>query len=112
MPAELTQVESPVQPVDPAIYPPRKRWTRAECQSLESTGIWERDRLELIEGELVTKMPKKRPHTIAYVLLMKWLAAIFGAQYLNPKTAIDVAPEDNPTSKPEPDIALLSKRAT
>ena len=26
-------------------YPPRKRWTRTECEALESTGLWEGERL-------------------------------------------------------------------
>ncbi len=112
MPAEVMQIEIAVDPYAPAVYPPRKRWTRAECTSLESTGLWERDHLELIEGELITKMPKKRPHTIAYLYLLEWLGAVFGIRYLNPETAIDVAPEDNPTSEPEPDIAVLSGLAS
>jgi Uma2 family endonuclease len=38
-----------------------------------------------------------------------WLLRVFGEQYLNPETTIDVAPEDNPTSEPEPDIIVLAR---
>jgi Uma2 family endonuclease len=110
MPVDLAPaVELPVPPRSPIIYPPRKRWTRAECESLEATGLWDRERLELIEGELIVKMSKKRPHTVVYASVLEWLAGVFGMKHLNPEGPIDVAPEDNRTSEPEPDIAVLAK---
>jgi Uma2 family endonuclease len=110
MPVELAPaVELPVPPRSPIIYPPRKRWTRAEREIIEATGLWDRDRLELIEGELIVKMSKKRPHTVVYTAVLEWLAGVFGMKHLNPEAPIDVAPEDNPTSEPEPDIAVLAK---
>ena len=90
-------------------YPPRKRWTRAECQSLEATGLWERERLELIEGELISRMGKKRPHVNVMILVMEWLSGVFGARYVNPEAPIDVSPEDNPTNEPEPDLVVLKQ---
>jgi Uma2 family endonuclease len=102
-------IEVPVPPRSPVIYPPRKRWTRSECDSLEATGLWDRDRLELIDGELITKISRKRPHMVVFMAVLERLAALFGMTYLNPEGPIDVAPEDNPTSEPEPDIAVLVK---
>jgi hypothetical protein len=61
MPIVLTIAPDPPAPP----IPPRKRWTRAECAALESTGIWEQQKLELIDGELISKMGKKRPHVNA-----------------------------------------------
>ncbi len=113
MPVELAPaVESQLPPGSPLIYPPRKRWTRAECESLEATGLWNRDRFELIEGELITKMSKNRPHSVVYVALLTWASAIFGMEFLNPESPLDVAPQDNSTSEPEPDIAVLAKPGT
>jgi Uma2 family endonuclease len=63
----------------------------------------------LIEGELISKMGKKRPHTNVMVIMHAWLLRVFGEQYINPETPIDVAPEDNPTNEPEPDLIVLSK---
>jgi Uma2 family endonuclease len=112
MPVELAPaVEFPVAPRSPIIYPPRKRWTRAECKSLEATGLWNRDRLELIEGELITKMPKNRPHFIVFLSVLEWLVSVFGIKHMNTEAPIDVSPEDNPTSEPEPDIAIVAKTA-
>jgi Uma2 family endonuclease len=110
MPVELAPaIELPVPPHSPIIYPPRKRWTRTECERIEATGLWDRERLELIEGELITKMSKNRPHMIVFMSVMEWLVGVFGIKHLNAEGPIDVAPEDNPSSEPEPDIAVLAK---
>ncbi len=110
MPATLVpDIENPIPAGAPAIYPPRKRWTRDECQSLESTGLWNRDKFELIDGELIAKMSKNRPHSIVLMLVAEWLRGVFGPYHLNLESPVDVAPEDNPSSEPEPDIAVLSK---
>lgn len=101
-----TSIEIP-QRVDP----PRKRWTRAEVESL-STSALAGERLELVEGELVSKMGKKRPHVNALVLLLGWLVQEFGLRFVNPEAPIDVAPEDNPSSEPEPDLVVLSRDLT
>jgi len=110
MPVELAPaVELPVSPRSPIIYPPRKRWTRAERDCMEAAGLWDSDRLELIEGELIVKMSKNRPHMVVFMSVLEWLASVFGMKHLNAEGPIDVAPEDNPTSEPEPDIAVLAK---
>lgn len=89
--------------------PPRKLWTRAECTTLEASGLWDQQRLELVQGELISKMGKKRPHVNALVAVQAWLVRTFGEQFVNPEAPIDVAPEDNPTNEPEPDLVVLSK---
>jgi Uma2 family endonuclease len=89
--------------------PPRKRWTRAECTLLQESGLLDGQRFELIDGELYNKMGKGRPHTIALTLVRNWLMRVFGEQFVETEPSIDVAPEDNPTSEPEPDIIILTK---
>jgi hypothetical protein len=49
--------------------PPRKRWTRAECSTLEAAGLFDLQPVELIEGELLLKTGKKRPHVHTMALL-------------------------------------------
>jgi Uma2 family endonuclease len=104
MPTVVTETPRP----SPA-EPPRKRWTRQECVALETSGIWEQQHLELIEGELISKMGKKRPHANATAVLHAWLVRVFGVQFVNQAAPIDVAPEDNPTNEPEPDLIVLTK---
>jgi Uma2 family endonuclease len=89
--------------------PRRKRWTRAECVALEEAGIWEQQKIELVNGELISKMGKNRPHVYALVLLQGWLVSVFGLQFVSPESPIDVAPEDNSTNEPEPDLIVLER---
>jgi Uma2 family endonuclease len=104
MPATLT--ERP--PAPPVQYPPRKRWSRAEYQKAEAAGVFDQQNLELIEGEIIDKkMSKNRPHVNAAALLIAWLLQVFGTRRVNFEAPIDVAPEDNPTNQPEPDMIVL-----
>jgi Uma2 family endonuclease len=83
--------------------------TRAECTVFDASGVWDQQRLELVAGDLISKMGKKRPHVNALVAVQAWLVRTFGEQFVNPEAPIDVAPEDNPTNEPEPDLVVLSK---
>jgi Uma2 family endonuclease len=89
--------------------PPRKQWTRSECALLEESGLWDGQHFELIDGELYNKMGKKRPHVIALTLIRNWLSQRFGGQFIDTEASIDVAPEDNPTNEPEPDLIVLAR---
>ena len=105
MPTILT--EAPVQPIPPE--PPRKRWTRAECAFLETSGLFDEQRLELVEGELINKLSKKRPHSNSLTSIVTWLVQTFGPLFVNQEVPIDVAPEDNPTNEPQPDAIVLKR---
>ena len=71
--------------------------------------MWAQQHLELIEGELISKMGKKRPHANATAVLHAWFLRVFEEEYVNQEAPIDVAPEDNPTNEPEPDLIVFSK---
>ena len=103
MPIAFPETRGPAAPE----MPPRKRWTRAECEAIEAAGVLAQQRYELIEGELISKMGKKRPHVNSLALVMHWLVEVFGFEFVNQEAPIDVAPEDTPTSEPEPDITIL-----
>lgn len=103
----ILQTDSPVFP--PPQVPPRKRWTRDECAPLEASGIFERERLELVAGELISKMGKNRPHVNAFMLMQYWLMDTFGRHFVNAEAPIDVAPADNPINEPVPDLIVLNK---
>lgn len=87
----------------------RKLWTRAEFDELSSSGVLAGQKLELIAGELISKMGKGRPHVNAIVLLQGWLVEVFGRRFVNPEAPIDVAPKDNPTNEPQPDLIVLAR---
>jgi Uma2 family endonuclease len=105
MPTVLADPPSP--PL--AQVPPRKRWTRAEVATLEASGLLDQQHLELIEGELIDKMGKKRPHVNSVASIRDWLSDVFGRRFVNQEAPIDVAPEDNPTNEPEPDVIVLNR---
>ena len=86
---------------------PRKRLTRADRAILEMNGLLDQAGVELIEGDLIEKMPKNWLHIHALVTLQYWLARAFGNEFVAPEASINVAPEDNPTSEPEPDLVVL-----
>ena len=89
------------------VIPPHKLWTREECSVLERSGF-DLEPFELIEGELIPKMPKNPPHSRALKLLVKWLEDLFGRDFILPESSINLRPEDNPTSEPEPDVLVLT----
>lgn len=105
MPTAINETPS----IPPPPEPPRKRWTREECAVLEASGLWEQQHLELIEGELISKMGKKRPHTNAMVIMHAWLLRVFGEQFVNQEASMDVAPGDNAINEPEPDLIVLAR---
>ena len=105
MPVALT---SPPEPPAP-LSPPRKRWTRAECAALESLEIFDQQKYELIDGELISKMGKNRPHSVVLTLVMRWLVQVFGWDRVNQEAPIDVSPEDNATNEPEPDVIVFAR---
>jgi Uma2 family endonuclease len=107
MPFALEEIE-----FAPTPQPPRKRWSRAECAAIESAGLLSQENLELVEGELISKMGKKRPHVNSAVLLQLWMQQTFGGRFVVAESPIDVAPEDNPTNEPQPDLIALKYDVT
>lgn len=89
--------------------PHHKQWTRDECAVLEKAGLFELQRYELLEGELVLKTGKTLPHMRAALLLVAWLRNVYGRNFVVQEPAIDVRPEDNPSSEPEPDAIVLNR---
>ena len=45
----------------------------------------------------------------AVQFLLKWLAGIFGMDFVMQEPSIDVAPEDTSTGEPEPDVIVLAR---
>jgi len=108
MPTVVT--ETPYRPVPMEPVRKKKKWTRAERLAMEAAGVLDQQQeLELVEGELISKMPKNRPHSIALKYVRRALELIFGWQYVDSEITIDVAPEDNPTSEPQPDVLVLAR---
>jgi len=108
MPVAIAEV--PPIPASPG--PPRKLWTRAECARLQAAGILDCAKLELVEGELISRMGKNRPHSNSVSLLRIWLTEIFGHLFVQQETPIDIAARDNESNEPEPDLIVLTRPFT
>jgi Uma2 family endonuclease len=85
-----------------------RRFTVAEYEDMIETGVLtEDDRVELIHGEVIPKMPPGRRH-IAHVnrLIRLFSPQIIGRALISTQNPIILA-----DSEPEPDFALLAPRA-
>ena len=45
------------------------------------------------------------------MVLQRWLSRVFGFEYVLPEAPINIAPEDNPTSEPQPDLIVMNRRS-
>jgi Uma2 family endonuclease len=91
------------------LSPRRKLWTRSEYEELSSSGLFDQQHLELVEGELIDKMGKNRRNISSVALLLAWLMRAFGNRFVLQESTIDVSPGDNPTSEPQPDLVVLKR---
>lgn len=83
-----------------------RRWTRDEYERMVDAGILgPDDRVELVDGEIVTMTPQKSRHAAAIQMAIRALRRVFG-------DAFDVRSQMPLTldavSAPEPDIAIVA----
>jgi Uma2 family endonuclease len=86
----------------------RKRWTVEEYEKyFEQMGVdlW---KVELIDGEIIPKMAKNRPHIIVLTRLVKMLGVIFGADYVQTEASVSIGD----LSAPEPDLSIVYNAVT
>ena len=84
-------------------------WTREDCARLEQANLLHNP-YELVEGILNFTGENIRHAGIVRRLLV-WLFEVFDKAVVLTQTSIDVHPEDNPTSEPEPDAIVLIRSA-
>jgi Uma2 family endonuclease len=87
--------------------PPRKRFTRREVEAMGESGLFDGQRYELIDGDLIDKMGQKPRHSSAIQLLLEWLATFLRVGLIRVQLPIEAAGEDREWSEPEPDISVL-----
>jgi Uma2 family endonuclease len=83
----------------------RKRWTVEEYENYFEqlhVDIW---KVELIDGEIIPKLPKKPPHVCAVMQCHHYMSDLFGFDHLWPEAQIFI----DDFSMPEPDISVLIK---
>jgi Uma2 family endonuclease len=85
-------------------------FTREDCERMEEIGLLP-ERWELVFGEVNHKMGQGLPHSFVLQKLQIFLLSLFGYRFVVPQVSIDVAPQDNPTSAPMPDLIVLNTPA-
>jgi Uma2 family endonuclease len=82
-----------------------RRWTRAEYDDLVRRGVLTpEDRVELIEGEIVPRLPQSVAHRVAQSLGAEELRLAFGSGYYVAVASPFAAADE---SEPEPDLAVI-----
>ena len=64
---------------------------------------------ELVNGEVIAQMGQNMPHASVVTEIVDCLIQACGKRFVVTQASIDVAPEDNPTSEPAPDVIVLTR---
>ena len=98
------------EPPIPERFPDRKRFTRDEVKFLVDNEILT-ERYELIDGEIVIRMPQKAPHRITMLIIAMWLEQIFGRVFVQTQQAVQIDKRDALINDYEPDITVYNRSA-
>lgn len=80
-------------------------WSREDYEDLVRRGVFgPEDRLELLNGRLITMAPQNTPHAISYNLTRKYLDRVFHSGY-DVRPQLPLALDES--SEPEPDLAVV-----
>ena len=86
-------------------YGETRRWRRVEYDRLVDLGMFEGERLELLDGLLVLREPQGSPHAAIAAHIGRALATAFGLGW-HPRLHSPLALDDE--SEPEPDVAVVA----
>lgn len=82
-----------------------KRWTRQEYDRMAELGLFSPDdRLQLIEGDILTMTPQNSPHAATIGNTQRALERLFGP---NVWVRVQMPLIIDPNSEPEPDLAVV-----
>jgi Uma2 family endonuclease len=85
--------------------PRTKLWTRDEARFLQNSGLLDDGQYELIEGELLRKMPKNPPHVTATRQTNHWAVEHFGESFVRAQDPLIL----DLFNEPEPDVAITKE---
>ena len=87
-----------------SVHRPR-RWTRAEYDRMIEHGLFgPGERLELIDGEILTMTPPGTSHAGTIGLVQDVLCVVFGHTHVRVQLPFAL----DPASEPEPDLAVVA----
>ncbi len=85
---------------------PTKKWSIEEFHRLGETEPWAKH-CELIEGDLIRKMPEGNLHVYLVNILIQWLRQTFGYEYVRQEDPLRYQDDRNEESEPQPDATVL-----
>ncbi|HZZ42159.1 MAG TPA: Uma2 family endonuclease [Tepidisphaeraceae bacterium] len=86
------------------IEPHTRLFTRDEYYAMADLGLFNEQRVELIEGEILEKAPQKNPHFLTIALVQDALKTAFPAEFwIRPQGPLHFGDRN----EPEPDIAVV-----
>ena len=91
-----------------AAAPISKRFTREEVDRMTELGLFEGQRLELIDGDLIDKMGQSASHADVIQLICDSLFQIFGLRRIRVQAPLEVTAADQKHNFPEPDLSVRS----
>jgi Uma2 family endonuclease len=80
----------------------RHRFTREEVSFLVQSELLQEGTIELIDGDIVEKMPKKETHVFCSEACQEVLDAIYGRAHVRAQQPVAL----NTNNEPEPDVAV------
>ena len=105
MTATLSPEKSITHTTNGSALPPQYLWTREKYEQAVALGLLgPDDKVELIEGEIVQKMPQNDPHRSGIGAMQEALSEVFPNGYWL-CIQLPIALDD--LSKPEPDLAVV-----
>jgi len=84
-----------------------KRFTRSDYYRMADAGVFDGQRVELIDGEIVQIPRLKNPHVVATGLVEDVLRGSFGKQFW---VRVQAPLHLTDHSEPEPDLAVVKER--
>lgn len=104
----LTDIGSSLAPImlspSPIVEPTPRRWTREEYHRLDELGLFEGQKVELIDGEIVQLSPQKYPHAFSVDEVQDLLIELFGKEYW---VRSQLPLGHGESSEPEPDASVV-----
>jgi Uma2 family endonuclease len=81
-------------------YPQRVRWTRSHVKVMLEANVFAPHQVELIQGDIIQKMPQNQPHAVATRCTTKAMEGIFDWENVGSASPIIIDEENSP----EPDV--------
>lgn len=90
----------------PSLPPfPRRKFNERDVEKLAVMGLVSARHVELIEGDIVEKMPNNPPHAIYALWMTLALVRLYGAEYVMANFTLRI----DDWNLPDPDVAVMTR---